>query len=93
MIKNYQALKRQGSLGQYRKALRMFNSRKVKTVKVCKEGSSIFIKGHIFKSFTPTNNGVTRPAVVLFRDGTSIFFLKHCMKSFSGNKVVLLLLL
>lgn len=38
MIKEYQALKRQGSLGQYRKALRMFNSRKVKSVKVHKEG-------------------------------------------------------
>lgn len=53
MIKKYQALKRQGSLGQYRKALRMFNSRKVKTVKVIKEGEDIFVKAHIFKSFTP----------------------------------------
>lgn len=53
MIKKYQALKRQGSLGQYRKALRMFNSRKEKTVKVIKEGEDIFVKAHIFKSFTP----------------------------------------
>ena len=67
MIKKYQALKRHGSLGQYRKALRMFNSRKVKTVKVIKEGEDIFVKAHIFKSFTPaTNNGITRPAVALF---------------------------
>ncbi len=68
MIKNYQALKRQGSLGQYRKALRMFNSRKVKSVKVYKEGESLFVKAHIFKSFTSTSsNGVTRPAVILFK--------------------------
>lgn len=84
MIKNYQALKRQGSLGQYRKALRMFNSRKVKTVKVCKEGSSIFVKAHIFKSFTPTNNGVTRPAVVLFQDGTPIKGHCECAVGLSG---------
>ena len=69
MIKKYQALKRQGSLGQYRKALRMFNSRKVKTVKVMKEGEDIFVKAHIFKSFTLTsNNGITRPEVVLFSE-------------------------
>ena len=32
MLKKYQAFKRQGNLGQYRKAKGMFNSRKVKTV-------------------------------------------------------------
>ena len=79
MIKKYQALKRQGSLGQYRKALRMFNSRKVKTLKVMKEGEDIFVKAHIFKSFTlTTNNGITRPAVVLFRNGAP---LTHCQCS------------
>lgn len=71
MITKYQALKCQGSLGQYWKALRMFNSRKVKTVK-----EALFPKKHIFKSFTSTNNGITRPAVVLFREGTPI--KGHC---------------
>ena len=56
MIKKYQALKRQGSLGQYQKALCIFNRRKVKTVKVIKEGEDIFVKAHIIKSFTPTTN-------------------------------------
>ncbi|KAJ7392891.1 hypothetical protein OS493_010552 [Desmophyllum pertusum] len=87
MIKKYQALKRQGSLGKYRKALRMFNSRKVKTVKVFKEGKDTFIKAHIFKSFTPTtNNGITRPAVVLFRNGTPIKC--HCQWGSLGYAVM-----
>ena len=80
MIKKNQALKRQVSLGQYRKALPMFNSRNVKTVKVMKEGEDIFVKAHIFKSFTlTTNNGITRPAVVLFRNGAPM--KGHCQCS------------
>ena len=85
MIKKYQALKRQGSLGQYRKALRMFNSRKVKTVKVCKEGENVFVKAHIFKSFTSTSNsGITRPAVALFKDGTPVKGYCECSVGLSG---------
>ena len=63
--KKYQKLKRKGSSGQYRKAVRIFNSRKVKAIK---EGEDIFVDEHISKqSFTPTtNNGKTRPAVVQF---------------------------
>lgn len=58
-------------MGQYQKVLYMFNSRKVKTAKVRKEGENIFGKAHIFKSFTSTSNsGLTKPAVALFRDGT-----------------------
>ena len=80
MIKKNQALKRQVSLGQYRKALPMFNSRNVKTVKVMKEGEDIFVKAQIFPSFTlTTNNGITRPAVVLFRNGAPM--KGHCQCS------------
>ena len=85
MIKKYHALKRQGSLGQYRKTLRVFNRRKVKTVKVIKEGEDIFVKAHIFKSFTPTtNNGITRPAVVLFRNGAPMKGHCQCSVGLSG---------
>lgn len=67
-IKGYQKLKRQGSEGQYRKALRMFNSRRVKTVKVLEEHEEniVFVKANIYKSFS---NGLTRQAVLLFRNG------------------------
>ena len=64
-IKCYQKLKRQGSEGQYRKGLRMFNCRTVKTVKVPKDGSKLFVKANVYKSFS---NGITRPAVILFRN-------------------------
>ena len=85
MIKKYQALKRQGILGQYRNALPMFNSRKVKTVKVIREGEGIFVKAPIFKSFKPaTNNGITRPAVVLFRSGIPMKGHCQCSVRLSG---------
>ena len=38
--KKYQTLKRKGSSGQYREAVRIFNSRKVKAIK---EGEDIFV--------------------------------------------------
>ena len=47
--KMYQALKRQVSSGQYRKAVGMFNSRKVKIVIVIKEGGDIFVNGNILQ--------------------------------------------
>ncbi|XP_044165655.1 uncharacterized protein LOC122949663 [Acropora millepora] len=63
----------------------MFNSRKVKTVKVIREGEDIFVKAHIFKSFTPaTNNGITRPAVVLFRNGAPMKGHCQCSVGLSG---------
>ena len=83
--KKHQVLKRQGSLGQYQKALCMFNSRKVKTVKVCKEGENIFVEAHIFKSFTSTSNsGFTKPAVALFRDDTPAKGYCKCSVGLSG---------
>ena len=63
-IDNYQSAKRQGKQGQYRKALRMFQSRRMKTIKVLKMGESeVFIKASVLKSFT---NEVTRTVTVKF---------------------------
>jgi len=45
----------------------MFNSGKVKTVKVCKDDNNLFVKAQILKSFSSaSNSGIPRPAVVLF---------------------------
>ena len=85
MMKKYQALKRQRSLGQYQKAVRKLNSRKVKTVKVIKEGEHVFVIRHILKSFTPiTNNGITRPAVFLFQNGAPMKGHYQCSVGLSG---------
>ena len=49
----YQSAKRQSKKGQYRKALRMFQSRRMKSMKVLKRGESeVFIKAGVLKSFT-----------------------------------------
>lgn len=52
-------------IGQFRKAHRMFSSRRMKTIKVFKDGSQLFVKSSILKSFT---SEVTRTATVLFID-------------------------
>ena len=60
----YQSAKRQGKKGQYRKALRMFQSRRMKSIKVLKRGESeVFIKAGVLKSFT---TDVTRMVTVKF---------------------------
>ena len=38
-------------IGQFRKAHRMFSSRRIKTKKVFKDGSQLFIKSSILKNF------------------------------------------
>ena len=60
----YQSAKRLGKKGQYRKVLRMFQSRRMKSIiKVLKRGESeAFIKAGVLKSFT---TGVTRMVTVL----------------------------
>ena len=65
VIKTYQSNKRQGMIGQFRKAHRMFSSRRMKTIKVFKNGSQLFVKSSILKSFS---SEVTRTATVLFID-------------------------
>ena len=64
-ISQYTGFKRQGRKGQYRKAQRIFNSRKIKTVKVHKNGEVTFVKAMIIKSF---GQEITRQAVLVFKD-------------------------
>ena len=67
-IDAYQSAKRQGKKGQYRKALRMFQSRRTKSIKVLKRGESeVFIKASVLKSFTTE---VTRTVAVKFNGNT-----------------------
>jgi len=63
-IDAYQSHKRQGRKGQYRKAYRMFQSRRMKLIKAIQgEGISIYVKASILKSFS---TDVTRTVTVLF---------------------------
>ena len=64
-ISQYTGFKRQGRKGQYRKAQRLFSPRKIKTVKVHKDGEVTFVKAMIIKSF---GQEITRPAVLVFKD-------------------------
>ena len=59
----YTGYKKQGSEGQFRKARRVFLSRKVKTVKTVEVSDKIFVKAMIIKSF---GQEITLPAVVMF---------------------------
>ena len=63
VIKKYQSSKRQGMIGQFRKAQRMFSSRRMKTIKAFKDGNKLFVKSTILKSFS---SEVTRTATLLF---------------------------
>ena len=65
VIKKYQSSKRQGMIGQFRKAQRMFSSRRMKTIKAFKDGNKLFVKSTILKSFS---SEVTRTATLLFVD-------------------------
>ena len=63
-IDNCQAHKRQGRKGQYRKGYRMFQSRRMKHIKVLKrDGHIIYVKASVLKSFS---SDVTRTVTVLF---------------------------
>ena len=63
-IDSYQAHKRQGRKGQYRKAYRMFQSRRMKHIKVLIGGGLLkYVKASVLKSFS---SDVTRPVTVLF---------------------------
>ena len=63
-IDAYQSHKRQVRKGQYRKAYRIFQSRRMKLIKAIQgEGISIYVKASILKSFC---TDVTRTVTVLF---------------------------
>ena len=55
-------------IGQFRKVHRIFSSRRMKTNKVFKDGSQLFIKSSILKNFC---SEVIRTATVLFIDNVS----------------------
>ena len=63
-IDAYQSHKRQGRKGQYRKAYRMFQSRRMKHIKAIQgKGLSTYVKASVLKSFS---SDVTRTVTVLF---------------------------
>ena len=63
-IDAYQTHKRQGKKGQYRKAVRMFQSRRMKSIKVFKTGDGeLYVKASVLKSFSME---VTHTVTVLF---------------------------
>lgn len=73
MVSTYTGYKKQGSKGQFRKARRVFLSRKIKTVKSVKVGDKTFVKAMIMKSF---GQEITRPAVVMFQKNLPV--KGHC---------------
>ena len=70
-IREYKKNKYAGMKGQYRKAYRMFSSRRIVSVKVLGEesSSSLYIKANILKSFTGSQS---RPVTMLFSDSTPL---------------------
>ena len=66
--------KKEGSLGQQEKAVRMLQSRKIMSVKVLSEDSDrcIYVKAMIKKSYGNTS----RPAIILFKE--QIPYKAHC---------------
>ena len=52
-------------VGQFRKAQRMFSSRRMKTIKALQDGNKVFVKSSILKSFS---SEVTRTATITFVD-------------------------
>ena len=47
MIKKYQSSKRQGMVGQFCKAQRMFSAMRMKTIKALQDGNKVFVKSSI----------------------------------------------
>ena len=65
-IKDYQKAKYAGGKGQYRKAYRLFSSRRIMSVKATESSEhsgALYVKGNILKSYT---GSVSRPATILF---------------------------
>ena len=72
-VATYTGYKKQGSKRQFRKARRVFLSRKIKTVKSVKVGDKTIVKAVIIKSF---GLEITRPAVVMFQKNLPV--KGHC---------------
>jgi len=81
-IDRYQMTKRQGKKGQYRKALRMFQSRRMKTIKVLKANENeLFIKASVLKSY---NSEVTRNVIVMFKGNSPVGAYCECPVGICG---------
>ena len=83
-IKEYQKAKYAGGKGQYRKAYRLFSSRRIMSVKATKasEHSGVmYVKASILKSYT---GSVSRPATILFVNNTPVKAYCGCAVGKSG---------
>ena len=71
-MKEYQKAKCAGGIGQYKKAYRLFSSRRIMSVKATKASEHsviMYVKASILKSYT---GSVSRPATILFADNTPV---------------------
>lgn len=83
-IKEYQKAKYAGGKGQYRKANRLFSSRRIMSVKACRSNeysSVIYVRANILKSYT---GSVSRPATILFCKNTPLQAYCGCPVGKSG---------
>lgn len=83
-IKEYQKAKYAGGKGQYRKANRLFSSRRITSVKAClsnEYSSVIYVRANILKSYT---GSVSRPATILFCKNTPLQAYCGCAVGKSG---------
>ena len=83
-IKEYQKAKYAGGKGQYRKAYRLFSSRRIMSVKATEASEHsgvIYVKASILKSYT---GSVSRPATILFANNTPVKAYCGCAVGKSG---------
>ena len=84
VIQDYQKAKYAGSKGQYRKAYRMFSSRRTVSVKILKDGNNpryTYIKANMLKSYT---GSISRPVTVQFVENKPIKAYCSCPVGKSG---------
>ena len=83
-IKEYQKAKYAGGKGQYRKAYRLFSSRRIMSVTATEASEHfgvIYVKASILKSYT---GSVSRPATILFANNTPVKAYCGCAVGKSG---------
>jgi len=72
MFTQYVLMKLEGSVGQQKKALQMFTSRKIVNVKTLVNEQVVYVKAMIKKSY----GSIQRPTVIMFENGIST--KAHC---------------
>lgn len=80
MFANYAAQKREGSLGQQSKAVRMLQSRKIVSVKTLVDGTNTYVRAMVKNSY----GCETRPAVILFANSLPQKAYCRCTVGSSG---------